>query len=62
MSEQIKDDPTFKAGAEWMAEKAAEWLEDNFKDYVNWDGEVDDKELLFDFQRAMGILTEGGQQ
>ena len=46
----------FVKGAEWMAEKAQEWLSDNMDNYNG--GEVDLNALLCDFQRAMAALTD----
>ena len=48
----------FKAGAEWMAEMAQEWISDNIKDYVDWEGNVDIDELKSDLQRTLAVLTD----
>lgn len=51
----------FKAGAEWMAEQAVDWLAENIRDYVSWDGEIDTN-ITFDFQRALETLIQNKKQ
>ena len=41
-------------GAEWMAQKAVEWIDDNIEDYMGDD--FDDTAFKFDFERAMEIV------
>ena len=53
----MTDNKTFKEGAEWRAEQAVEWLTENIRDYVSWDGEID-TDITFDFQRAMESLIQ----
>ena len=44
-------------GAEWMAQKAVEWINDNIEDYMGDDYFCED-EFKCDFERAMEIFTE----
>lgn len=46
-------------GAEWMAQKASEWIEDHIDDYIGDD--FDDDAFKFDFSRAMEIFTDDGE-
>lgn len=54
----IEIEEAFKAGAEWMLEKAIKWLKENAQNYYEdasmhdncW---YDDEQMIEDFQKAM---------
>lgn len=46
----------FREGAEWMIEKAVEWAKTEIKNYVSYDGEVDD-DFVSDFEKALDKLV-----
>lgn len=54
----IEIEEAFKAGAEWMLEKAVKWLKENAQNYYEdaamhdncW---YDDEQMIEDFQKAM---------
>ena len=46
----------FRDGADWMADKATDWLNENVDNYNDYDG-LDECAFNFDFQHALTALT-----